>query len=1206
MIEQHRRPANWNAAEQGRLFAEIACLTSAAQAGSVRQVLDRVLTAAWKIIGLARGSVSILDYVSGRYYGIDDAGVPRSEMVGPEPQRFYADPLPPPWGEPSKLVRSGDNGLIALPLTAGSQQLGLLLILRDTETAVCEEQLELLRGLASLAALAIDRGRRESGGARLQDWLGALANSFDADTRDRIPRAADEIALLLQAIADDARRISRCTFVTLYEYFAELDDVRIPPTISGPMHDDEVLRGRSVAAEHKQSLIFRTLNLPHPIFADHPATWVEEGLIAPQALGEERSFFRREGVASSVGIPLRTENERVGVLFINYRDERSFSPEFQQHLEHFASQAAREISNARVYLRSRRYSDNLEVVNLIGRELGLAVSLDIEQIGQLIYDLIQSVIPTKNLFLALYDAQHERYELPFIRDDHDSAETLLSGLPSGLTGYVCRSRQPLLATPEVKEKLVASGEVRPIGHASAVWLGAPLMVRNKVIGVIAIQDYRDQAAFRAEHRELLTAIASQAATAIDNSRLLWKTKQQLQELRALLDLSQAFSAGKPSTEILSAILDHVSRLAHCDGSLLLLVEPGDDDLRIAATSEKLAPYTNRTLRAGEGLSGRLLTTKQPTIVNDYSQWPERSTLFEPPPEHVCAAPMIWNDRVIGVMTLSSDRKDRRFSEREIEILQRFAGPAAVAVQNARDGSFRQALIDAGPYAIVAVDRGGSITEFNEEASRLFGYRKEEVIGESVLKLYAGTREEAEALQNSILTGEKIEEKEVFGRSRTGEEVPLTLTAVLLREENGDVRGCLGIVEDLRIQSLRGRTQLLVEALREISAGEDLEAIAHRIVDSARALAYADAGCLVLLGDGTVEVKASQGHDEELLRVLSDDHAGERWRRFAAEGQERIAFLSDAEIEGLRLRPDARSCVLVPIRTDTKLLGFLVVQSGKAGHFNADQKLLEVIASQAAVSINRVQLMRYREEMERGLYIAQNAISVGQIATTFLHEAKNSLSGIKLTIESLQDDIEEAELKNKKEYTERLQAVLSEVARFDTLSRRLQRFTKQGLQPVKKEVYLNDIVNQTLVLLGSALRGQEMKVEAKLDASLDRPAHGTGNPVLADEDQVQQVLMNLILNAIAASGRRRPLVVETRNLGVQVEIRVTDHGTGIKSEVLKKLFIPFYSTKIDGVGLGLFLSKILMEKNHGGEIKILNTIPGKGSTFAVRLPRVTAG
>jgi signal transduction histidine kinase len=253
----------------------------------------------------------------------------------------------------------------------------------------------------------------------------------------------------------------------------------------------------------------------------------------------------------------------------------------------------------------------------------------------------------------------------------------------------------------------------------------------------------------------------------------------------------------------------------------------------------------------------------------------------------------------------------------------------------------------------------------------------------------------------------------------------------------------------------------------------------------------------------------------------------------------------------------------------------------------------------------VQLLNDRARTERGLQVSANAIAVGQIATTFLHEAKNSLSGISLTAQSLHEDIErETDLKSKKDYIDRLVAIQAEVDRFDTLSRRLQRFTQQGLTPQKKEVYLNSIVQQTLVLMGSALRSKGLKKEIKLDPILDTPSgrgKGKGHPILADEDQIQQVLMNLILNAVAASGDRRPLVVETRNLSDSVEIKVTDHGTGIQGKIKGNLFKPFFTTKKDGVGLGLFLSRILVEDNHGGSIDVSST-PGKGATFTVRLPK----
>jgi signal transduction histidine kinase len=143
----------------------------------------------------------------------------------------------------------------------------------------------------------------------------------------------------------------------------------------------------------------------------------------------------------------------------------------------------------------------------------------------------------------------------------------------------------------------------------------------------------------------------------------------------------------------------------------------------------------------------------------------------------------------------------------------------------------------------------------------------------------------------------------------------------------------------------------------------------------------------------------------------------------------------------------------------------------------------------------------------------------------------------------------------------------------------------------------------MMLLESTLRSKKIKCELKLDASLGSPAgKGKGHPVKVDEHQVQQVLMNLILNAVAASSERQPIIIETRNHPERVECRIRDYGSGIPAEVRKNLFEPFFTTKKDGVGLGLYLSRILIADNHGGSIEIESSSPGKGTTFAIRLPK----
>jgi signal transduction histidine kinase len=131
--------------------------------------------------------------------------------------------------------------------------------------------------------------------------------------------------------------------------------------------------------------------------------------------------------------------------------------------------------------------------------------------------------------------------------------------------------------------------------------------------------------------------------------------------------------------------------------------------------------------------------------------------------------------------------------------------------------------------------------------------------------------------------------------------------------------------------------------------------------------------------------------------------------------------------------------------------------------------------------------------------------------------------------------------------------------------------------------------------------ERSKVEVKLDIP-DEASH-----VLADEDQLQQVFINLLINAIHAIGESGIITVRGRLRALDgrqfVEIVIQDTGSGISSEIVDKIFDPFFSTKKDtGTGLGLSIAKDIV-KRHGGDIWAESSL-GKGSSFFVRLPAGT--
>ena len=1154
------------------------------------------------ICELGSGTVTLLDYAAGQIYvSRDEGGVSTYRLCE------YETPGTDGQDDEDQVSRrskadSGPDSLREFPLIVNGNTLGLLSIIRPKhELKLIAEQVEAIKIVAGLAATLI----HQKDSPELRSWLNVFARVSAASHGSS---SKENIAALLEEITEAALEISKADFVVLYEYFKGGNDVHLPPTISGTPREEEVLTGRGVVAEHLQSILFRLVERPKPLYATAGARdWVRVGLMSEDAAKSERSFFAREGVRSSAGFSLMVEDEPVGMLFLNYRNPHSFGEDFCSRFEQFVDQAALAIGNKRFFLRSRRYSQNLEAVDRIGKRLGSAVTLDIEKIGELLDEETRKEIPTRNFFLCIYDQESQRFSLPYLRDEHDTQETLEPRLKDGLAALVCRLQETLLLTREQQAEIFARGEAELIGKPSAVWLGAPLILRDQVKGAIVVQDFRNKAAFNEGHRQLLSAIAAQAAIAIDNHRLLYRTRLQLEELAALLSLAQDSVKGKlVNTERISEILDKICSFAGGDGSLLLLVDRGaSDSLNVAATSSALRRYLRRTFVPGEGVSGKVLRDGQALIENNYPSWPGRVRLFDPPPSRVCAVPLILRGKRIGVLTLSSDSPDDKFCDREVEILQRFAGPVAIAIQNSWDLSFRKALIDAGPYAIVAVDTRGHITEFNAEATKLFQYTFDELRNESVAKLYRGGIVEARRIQAMLKKSSVIRDEETFGTNRAGHKIPVSLSAALLENDEGKAMGSVGILEDLRLRSLRTRTQLLVEALREISDTEELGPIAERVVDSAVTLLYADAGCLLLHDDNEFRVAESFEVDESAPLRLASSPAQMALKDLASAERPAISSpIQDEMGEVLRLRDSSRSSVLIRVQTEQRLLAFLLVESRQEDHFLGDQNLLMVLASQAAVAINRVQLLQYREKTARGLLVAANAIAVGQIATTFIHEARNSLNSMNLVAQGLAEDIErEPNLGKKKDFIDRLTLVQDEVARFGALSQRLQRFTHQGLEPVKQEAYLNPIVERTLLLLESTLRSKRMKSDLRLDPSLNLPSgKGRGNPIRVDEHQVQQVLMNLILNAIGASNKRQPIVIETHNHPDRVEVKIQDYGQGIPADVRKSLFEPFFTTKKDGVGLGLYLSRILIADNHGGSIEIESSAPGKGTTFAVRLPK----
>jgi signal transduction histidine kinase len=176
-------------------------------------------------------------------------------------------------------------------------------------------------------------------------------------------------------------------------------------------------------------------------------------------------------------------------------------------------------------------------------------------------------------------------------------------------------------------------------------------------------------------------------------------------------------------------------------------------------------------------------------------------------------------------------------------------------------------------------------------------------------------------------------------------------------------------------------------------------------------------------------------------------------------------------------------------------------------------------------------------------------------------------------------------------------VAKSVERAKKITHQLLGFARKS-DPVISEVDLKQIAEESVQLVEREAKNKEIEFKIESDPSLGK--------IWSDASQLRQVLLNLLTNALHATGPKGRIDVTLQEDGEQVTVAVKDTGQGIPQENLERIFEPFFSTKPtgEGTGLGLFVTRGIVEK-LGGTIEA-ESLLGEGTTFRIRLPRVPRG
>jgi two-component system, cell cycle sensor histidine kinase and response regulator CckA len=486
------------------------------------------------------------------------------------------------------------------------------------------------------------------------------------------------------------------------------------------------------------------------------------------------------------------------------------------------------------------------------------------------------------------------------------------------------------------------------------------------------------------------------------------------------------------------------------------------------------------------------------------------------------------------------------------------------------GSRLTAIVESSYDAIVGADLLGNITSWNKSAERIYGYSAEEAVGRplSAILIPSGMENEESAILNRLRAGESVEHYETVRKRKDGALIEISLTVSPIKDGNGEIIGASKISRD--ITERKRFEAALGESEKRFRTMADSAPVLIWMTDVAGATSYVNRPWLEFTG-----------------RDLTAEKTGEWTDGIHPEDLPKSRAILERSL-------DARSLFRMEYRYRRFDGAYRWLLDTGIPRFDENRSFLGFIG--CCVDITEL------KDTEDQLRQAQKMEAVGRLAGGIAHDFNNLLTAINGYSEMALALVDEDD--NLKEY-------LSEIKRSGD---RAASLTQQLLAYSRKQILAPTIfdLNETVADMDRMLR-RLIGEHIQLDSSLD-PGLGL---IRADPGQIQQIILNLVLNARDAMPRGGRIVFATSNVvldksqGVaaslpHVMFTVSDTGTGMPPEVKARIFEPFFTTKEVGKGTGLGLSSVYGIIKQSGGIISADSEPGKGSVFKIYLPIVEPG
>lgn len=1042
---------------------------------------------------------------------------------------------------------------------------------------------------------------------RWQDEITAAQAQVERRIREvatvyEIGQAMDKVEIdrLLDMITEKAAAVMEAQACSLLLRVPETDSLVIAASFGLPndiVENARVFIGSSVAG--------RVVETGEPLLLNSLA---DDARFAGSGIGSVAD------VSSSICMPMKDENGTVqGVLCIRRRAEGLlFTDEDLRLFSIFATQAGLAINNAQLYAKLSHKLQELSTLAALTETI--TSTLDLDQVLNQVADNIVDVVHFERCRIYLLDAETGRFSPKIVRGYHRASLVDLDaevGMGTGVIGMVAQRQMPLFVE-DIDEALPMVRDYAAALHMTAFY-AQPIVARGRCIGVVVVSSAGPQRGIVKTDIELLSTFVHQAGIAIENARIIAAQEKRYAELATLYEVSKTLAATSGVQKAAQTVNDLATQITDSDAGLLLMFDDsheGMSALHWRGVSDSLGKRL-RSFITPVPVAAGARTLRVPRILTQE----DAGLIFGPDWQPVCEAflsrhraaalvPLVVDDAAVGFLVLGKHGTD--YGDQELKLIAVASSQAATVLQSASSYERRigqrdlelsavyelmqkvraattlaealssildivASLVWSDESSLLTVDENGET--MTVRAAR--GERADEIIGTETLTL-AGESVAARALRarTALISPDMIAPNTLPDpaamQSRLA--IPLVvadeLIGVLMMESRTP-----DLYTEESVMMLHLVASQAATIYREITSLRNLTNYTDNILRSIAA------GVITIDKDGFIVTWNKRA--EEIVNLRASQFIGLHYSVFADLLQinlpEREETMKMVEMTAQTGKVFTRNqiCYRSPQGDETYLNLSASQLISEAGDYLGVVVVFEDIT-------NEVQM---KEEVERISKLAET----GQLAANIAHELRNPLSSIKGAAQLLRKEMPEALMA---EHGEFLDMIVQEVNGLDRIATEFLEFSRVT-PPEMRPVSVTALLGRLLQFMSAYLADQEVHVVQNLDADL---------PELSlDRAQMEQVIKNIVINAVQAMPHGGTLTVTTRCHPDQdiVDIDFTDTGVGISAAKIDKICTPFFTTKTKGTGLGLAIVRKIVE-THGGRLVIQST-PGEGSTFTVQLP-----